>query len=131
MHSPLAKSLFGLITAIALAGCGTASSPTPIPTIVLSSAPVAASGSAAASGSVSASGQVVPASKASLSFPLTGVVNDVRVQAGDKVSAGQILARLDTSILEAQVAEADADVRTMQIHYTYLARTGTDQEHLD
>jgi RND family efflux transporter MFP subunit len=140
MKSRLRKPILDLITAMAvagavgsaLAGCGTVSSPTPIPTIVLSSAPVAGSGSAVPSaGSVSASGEIVPASKASLSFPLTGVVNDVRVQAGDKVSVGQILARLDTSILEAQVAQADADVRAMQIHYTYLARTGTDQEHLD
>lgn len=135
MNNSFFKPILGLVLTAALAGavagCGTASSATPIPTIVLSSGPAAVSGGTASSGSVSASGEVVPASKASLSFPLTGIVNDVRVRAGDKVSAGQILARLDTSILEAQVQQADADVRAMQIHYTYLARTGTDQEHLD
>ncbi len=114
-----------IVLAGVAAGCGSVSSPTPIPTIVLSTGP------AASSASVSASAEIVPALKASLSFPLTGVVNDVRVQAGDKVGANQVLASLDTSILEAQVAQADADVRALQIHYTYLRRTGTDQEHLD
>ncbi len=114
-----------VVLSVAMAGCGTASAPTPIPTIVLNA------GQAASSAGVSASGEVVPAQKASLSFPLTGIVKDVRVQAGDQVQAGQVLADLDTSILQAQVAQADADVRQMQIHYKYLVRTGTDQEHLD
>ena len=135
MNTSFLKPILGLFLAgalaSALAGCGAASSSTPIPTIVLTSGQAAPSGASASSARVSASGEVVPASKASLSFPLTGIVSDVRVQAGDKVSARQILARLDTSILEAQVQEADADVRAMQIHYTYLSRTGTDQEHLD
>jgi multidrug resistance efflux pump len=34
-------------------------------------------------------------------------------------------------VLEAEVQVADADLRAAQIAYTYLARTGTDQEHLD
>ncbi len=119
------RPIFALLLAAALTGCGAVASPTPIPTIVLSSAP------AAGSAGVSASGEVVPASRATLSFPLTGIVKDVRAQAGDKVLTGQVLASLDTSILQAQVQEADANVRASQIHYTYLSRTGTDQEHLD
>lgn len=119
------RRLMYIVLAAALGACGTASSPTPIPTIVLITGP------AAASNSISASGQIVPSSKAQLSFPLTGVVKTVQVEAGDHVSAGQVLATLDTSVLEAKVAEADADLHAAQIHYTYLARTGTDQEHLD
>jgi RND family efflux transporter MFP subunit len=111
--------------ASALAACGPISSPAPIPTIVLISGPVNSSSS------VSASGQIVPAAKASLSFPTTGVVKDVRIRAGDQVTVGQVLVSLDTSVLVAQVQRADADLRVAQIHYTYLARTGTDQEHLD
>lgn len=125
MSRAILKIVGSLILAGALAGCGAASTPTPIPTIVLNA------GQAASSAGVSASGEVVPAQKASLSFALTGIVKDVRVQAGDQVQAGQVLADLDTSILQAQVQQADADVRQMQIHYKYLARTGTDQEHLD
>ncbi len=125
MQTSLRRLFIPLVVASVIAGCGAVASPTPIPTIVLNSAP------AASSATVSASGEVVPASKASLSFPLTGVVSDVRVRAGDKVLAGQVLATLDTSILQAQVQEADANVRASQIHYSYLARSGTDQEHLD
>ncbi len=108
-----------------LAACGSASSPTAIPTVVLSSNPVSASAS------VTASGVIVPALKADLSFPLTGDVQTVSVQVGDVVEAGQELAALDTSVLKAQADVADADLRATQISYTYLARTGTDQEHLD
>ena len=85
----------------------------------------------AASAGVSASGEIVPVHKASLSFPLTGIVKDVKVQEGDQVTAGQALADLDTSILQAQADEAAADVSQMQIQYRLLQRTGTDQEHLD
>jgi RND family efflux transporter MFP subunit len=67
-----------------------------------------------------------------LSFPLTGIVRTVWVQEGDKVTAGQTLIGLDTSILEAKVGVADADLRSAQLQYKYIYRTGTrDQEHLD
>jgi RND family efflux transporter MFP subunit len=109
-----------------LAACGPASAPTPIPTIVLEA------GAAASSSSVDASGVIVPAHKAQLGFPLTGVVRTVAVKEGDKVVKGQQLAALDTTILEARVRVADANVRAAQIQYKYLYRTGTrDQEHLD
>jgi macrolide-specific efflux system membrane fusion protein len=108
-----------------LADCSPATTTAAIPTVVLQPNPVGATGG------VTASGVIVPAHEAELGFPLTGVVQQVFVQAGDKVSAGQALAKLDTSVLEAQAKEADAIVRAEQIHYTYLRRTGTDQEHLD
>lgn len=116
---------FGLVAVLAFTACGPAASPTPIPTLVLSLNPET-SGSG-----VAASGVIVPTQKADLGFPLTGVVRSVSVQVGDHVSAGQELVALDTSVLEAQVKVADADLQAMQISYTYLARTGTDQEHLD
>jgi membrane fusion protein (multidrug efflux system) len=125
MKNRLLMRLLCAVLAAALSACGSASSPTPIPTIVLITGP------AASSNSVSASGEIIPSSRAQLSFPLAGVVKTVQVKAGDHVSAGQVLVGLDTSVLEAKVHEADADLHAAQIHYTYLARTGTDQEHLD
>jgi RND family efflux transporter MFP subunit len=111
---------------LTLAACSPGAAQTPIPTIVLSSGPVAASDS------VAASGEIVPARKAQLSFPLTGVVRTLSVKEGDKVTAGQALVGLDTTILEAKAKVADADLRAAQIQYKYLYRTGTrDQEHLD
>ena len=115
-----------LALALTLTACGSSSStPTPIPTVVLNSQP-------AASTTVTASGQVVPVQKVQLSFPLTGVAKTVEVKEGDKVVAGQTLATLDTSILEAQVQENQADVAVAQTQVDFLKRMGTtSQEDLD
>lgn len=118
---------------IALAGAAVActgnAAPTPIPTVVLS-APSSA-GSQPAAGGVSASGVVVPASKATLSFPLTGTVKTVGVKAGDQVTKGQTLVTLDTALWEAKVKEAEAALIAAQANEKYLFRIGTDQEHID
>jgi HlyD family secretion protein len=45
------------------------------------------------------------------------------VQAGDKVEAGQVLVELDTSILEAQVREAEANLAFAETDLYYLIRT--------
>jgi len=115
-----------LIIALVLTACGSTATPTAIPTVVLSANP------AAASNTVSASGQVVPVQHVQLSFPLTGVAKTVEVKAGDIVTAGQTLATLDTSILEAQVRENQAGVDSAQTQVDLLKRLGTtSQEDLD
>jgi RND family efflux transporter MFP subunit len=86
------------------------------------------------SGSVTASAVVVPARKVELSFPTGGVVESVEVAAGDAVTTGQPLVVLDTAILEARVAEAEANVVTQSTTLKYLRRTievGASQERLD
>jgi len=114
-----------LLLAMTLGACSGNAVPTAIPTVVLSSKP---SGS---SGGVSASGQVVPEPKASLSFPLTGIVKTVEVKAGDKVTKGQTLVTLDTTLWEAKVREAEAEVTAAEANERYLVRIGEDQEHID
>ena len=116
--------LFVLI--LSLAACGQNATQAAIPTIVLNSAKPAAVGT-----SVSASGEIVPMPKAQLSFPMTGIVKIVEVKAGDKVTQGQTLVTLDTSILEAKVMEAVANLAAAQADERYLFRTGVDQEHID
>src|SRR5258708_2932254 len=113
-----------LILSLALAGCGSNSTPPAIPTVVLSSNP------STTSTAVTASGQVVPAQKAQLSFPLTGTVLNVAAKVGDLVAAGQTLVTLDPTLLDAQVkvAQANLDAAEAQLHYQI--RIGTDQEHL-
>jgi RND family efflux transporter MFP subunit len=59
-----------------------------------------------------------------LSFPLLGTVKTVEVEVGDSITAGQTLATLDTTILEARIAEAEAAVVTTQTQVTYLKRVG-------
>lgn len=114
-----------VLLAFTLSACSGNAVPTAIPTVVLSSKP---SGS---SGGVSASGEVVPQPKASLSFPLTGTVKTVEVKAGDKVTKGQTLVTLDTTLWEAKVKEAQAQVTGAQANERFLFRTGQDQEHID
>jgi RND family efflux transporter MFP subunit len=125
MRIPDALPRGALMLLLFAMACSPSGSPTPIPTIVLSQNP-----SGTETG-VTASGVIVPVRKVDLGFPMTGVVSSVAVQVGDSVKQGQQLISLDTSILQAQTALADANLQASQISYTYLARTGTDQEHLD
>jgi RND family efflux transporter MFP subunit len=115
-----------LTLALALTACGTASTPTVIPTVNLNIQPITST-----SNSVSASGQVVPVQKVQLSFPLIGTAKTVEVKAGDNVTAGQTLVTLDTTLLEAKVKEAQANVAAAQTQVDLLRRMGTSQENLD
>lgn len=60
--------------------------------------------------SVSAQGTVANAESADLSFEVAGTVSSVAVEAGDVVSAGQVLATVDSAALEAALAEAEAQL---------------------
>jgi len=125
-----ALSIFIPVITLAITACAGSATPTPIPTVSLDVAPQQSS----ASGSISASAIIVPLKKVELSFPAGGVVKTVEVVAGDSVSANQPLITLDTSILEARVAEAEANVITQSTTLKYLQRTidvGASQERLD
>jgi len=113
-----------LIFMLVATACGSTATPAAIPTVVLSANPAAVN-------TVSASGQVVPVQKVQLSFPLTGIAKTVDVKDGDMVTAGQTLATLEPSILEAQVKENQAEVEAAQTQVDYLKRLGTSQENLD
>ncbi|MBN1665604.1 MAG: efflux RND transporter periplasmic adaptor subunit [Anaerolineales bacterium] len=52
----------------------------------------------------SAAGQVVPATELSIGFPSSGTLSELLVHVGDKVTAGQVLARLQTNSSEADIA---------------------------
>lgn len=59
---------------------------------------------------VSATGTVQPAERADLSFAVTGEVTEVLVAEGDAVTAGQALARVDDTLLRAQLTAAQAQL---------------------
>lgn len=63
---------------------------------------------------VSGSGSVQPARRLDVVFTTSGEVTDVLVKAGDVVSAGQTLARLDATELELQVAQAEANLKSAE-----------------
>ena len=59
---------------------------------------------------VSASGSIAPKAQATLTFKTPGLVAEVNVEEGDRVEAGEVLARLETKDLELAVAQAEASL---------------------
>src|SRR6266542_5277826 len=112
------KALWILTSVLALVvtACGSSAATTAIPTVSLDSGSEQSSPSSSNS---SASAIVVPVNKVELSFPLSGAVKTVEVEAGDSVKAGDTLITLDTTILEAKVKEAEAAVITEQTQVAY------------
>ena len=114
-----------LTLTLALSACGGAATVEPVPTVVLdTTAPDSGSPASSSTGGVVASAEVRPMDSVDLSFPLLGTVSSVDVEVGDAVTAGQTLATLDTIILEARIAEAEAGVVAAQTQVTYLKRVG-------
>ncbi|WP_436760885.1 efflux RND transporter periplasmic adaptor subunit [Streptosporangium sp. V21-05] len=87
---------------------------------------------ATVSASVSASGTVASARARSLSFGSSGTVEKIYVKAGDKVTAGQILARLDDDYAQesldaasAALDTADDDTSTAAAYAQYVTARNT------
>lgn len=57
---------------------------------------------------VTATGTLQPTNKVDVGSELSGIIKSVEVDYNDRVKVGQVLARLDTSKLEAQIAQAKA-----------------------
>lgn len=119
------------IFAFVLAACGQAATPAAIPTVSLDNSGSSSTAQSGGGDSVSASAVIVPLHEARLSFTTVGRVTSVDVQVGDDVQAGQVLVQLDTTILEAGVREAEANLLAAQIQVKYLKRVGTDELHLE
>jgi len=120
-----------MLLALALTACASSSSQTAIPTIFLDDGGSPSANQPGDAGAVTASGLVVPLKEARLSFSAVGRVTSVDVKVGDKVAAGQVLVHLDTTLLEARVREAEANLTVAQVQVDYLKRVGTDELHLE
>jgi len=118
--------IFTSVLALLISACGTSATPTALPTVVLE----AESQPAVSSANASSSAIVVPVKKVELSFPTSGAVKTVEVEAGDVVQAGDVLITIDTAVLEAKVKEAEAAVITEQTKLAYIIRTQVDNERL-
>ena len=103
------------ILALGLAACGSNSTPTPIPTIVVDSTNDTANSVSPVSsgGSVVASAVLVPAQDANLAFVTGGNVAKVNVRVGDRVTAGYILVELDNTILQLEVDRTQRTLREL------------------
>ena len=73
------------------------------------------------------SGIVQPRRTSQLGFSSGGRVAQITVDVGDRVSSGQLLARLDTRDLQANLAAAEASIAEAQANYR-LARTTVDRQ---
>ncbi len=74
---------------------------------------------------VSATGNVIPDKQAKLTFPTSGTVSQVNVALGDKVKAGQVLAKLNTTDLENKLAQAKSTLSAAQIKLNQLKSPAT------
>lgn len=77
----------------------------------------------------SASGNVKSPTTIDLQFQASGRITYLAVDTGDRVSAGEVLARQDESILEAQLREAQASVAAEQAQLESL-KEGTRPEQI-
>ncbi len=126
------KILIAFALLLILTACAQQYTPTPIPTLVLETGASDSGTAAPVTGSVvTASAEVQPAEFVQLSFALLGAVTNVDVEVGDSVTAGQALAALDTTLLQARVAEAEANIAAAEAQRAYLVRTGASQDQLD
>jgi HlyD family secretion protein len=63
---------------------------------------------------VTATGTLQPTNQVDVGSELSGIVKSVEADFNDRVKVGQVLARLDTTRLEAQVLQAEAAVRAAE-----------------
>lgn len=76
--------------------------------------------------SVTATGTVQPTTLVDVSSELAGTLAEVLVDYNDAVTVGQVLARLDTAKLEAQVANAEAQAAAAKARLTQAEATATE-----
>ncbi|WP_352887066.1 efflux RND transporter periplasmic adaptor subunit [Sinimarinibacterium thermocellulolyticum] len=96
-----------LVMAASLAACSPAATES-TETAPLRAVRVAAVESGPAQPPVVATGVVAAAAESRLAFKTAGVIREITVQAGDTVRAGERLARLETTEIDAAVAQARA-----------------------
>lgn len=79
---------------------------------------------------VRSTGSVVPEEFADLSFPISGLVTEVAVEEGASVQAGDVIARMDTYILEADVARAEAVLKAAEANLERVKLGASEAEIL-
>lgn len=102
--------VLALILSLALAGCR----PVTSRQRQTADAPPSKPGDEGGLDVVSAEGTIVPLKEADLSFKMAGRVDSIEVAVGDKVTVGQVLARLETQDLEQEVRRAEAGLQRAQ-----------------
>jgi len=98
-----------LILATLMVGCSRATTGAPTTSPTVAPAPTQQ-----VSTSIYADVVVLPARSVQLRFRSLGLVDEVFVEVGDRVTEGRLLARLDTTYLELEVARQEAELRSAE-----------------
>jgi HlyD family secretion protein len=77
---------------------------------------------------VSATGNLAPVDSIDVGTEVSGTVKAVEVQANDRVKAGQVLVRIDTERLEAQIKKAEAQLGSAKAKLAQVHATVTECE---
>jgi len=101
--------------------------PTGVPVTTAVAQPATNGGAASIGGAslLDASGYIVARRRATVSAKVTGKVVDVRLEEGQRVEAGEIIARLDDSNWRAALAQSNAQVQQAEVSLE-SARTAFD-----
>ena len=75
---------------------------------------------------VTATGTLQPTNKVDVGSELSGIIKSVEVDYNDRVKVGQVLARLDTSKLEAQVTQSRAALESAKAKVLQVQATVTE-----
>lgn len=98
----------------------TPASPTPTP--------VQAASNRTAAVAARVTGNLASANQVSLVFQTSGKIKDYAVKEGDQVKHGDILASLDTTIMELQVTQAQAALTLAQARLSQTTKGGTPEQ---
>ena len=79
---------------------------------------------------ITASGKIVPVQSVNLSPKTSGQLVELRVEQGDKVTQGQIIARMDNADIQAQLIQSRAKLAQAQAELD-LARAGSRVEEIE
>ena len=88
-------------------------------------------GTGTVTNSVSSSGTLVPAQQMNLGFKSAGTLTEVDVRSGDHVSAGQVLARIDSTPLQIALQTAQAQLASAQATLSNTLSGTSLQQSLD
>jgi len=88
-------------------------------------------GTGTVTNSVSSSGTLMPAQQMNLGFKTAGSLTEVDVRSGDHVSAGQVLAKIDTAQLQIALQTAQAQLASAQATLSNTLSGTSLQQSLD
>ncbi|MGH3754126.1 MAG: biotin/lipoyl-binding protein [Pseudonocardiaceae bacterium] len=109
--------ILGMVALLLGAAVGCGSEPSPPPTGRVERGDVALK--------VSASGALSAITEKNLGFPMTGKLQEVMVKVGDRVSVGQVLARLDDFLLRQELNQLQAQLEAEQAVFGRLVNITT------